>query len=147
MSARIDQGRQVAAGLVAIAKNQLLGVDDAEKIELMCRLHFDTVRRGLCAEEGRMFIAFNILTAALIGKEIKSIGLESMAIAAYNAVFDANLRNDKLLALTTKEWDAVRTLINRYFAFLPKVQIGLVSRCAHNAALIYEQDKPKKDAA
>lgn len=147
MSARIDQGRQVAAGLVAIAKNQLLGFEDAEARELSCRLHFDTVRRGACGDEGRLFIACNILTAALIGKEIKSIGLESLAISAYNAVCAANLRNDRLLSLTTKEWDAVRTLINRYFAFLPKVQIGLFSRCALNAAEIYKLDKLGKDAA
>lgn len=137
----IDAERKRVAPFLVLARNNVMGKESAENIELMCRIHFDTVRRNVCGEVGRNFLAFNILTAALIAKEMKSKPLEALAIAAYNSVYNANARNPALLQLTTTEYMQVRMLMNKYFEILPAMQVGTVSDCSRNAHLIYEGEK------
>lgn len=124
-----------------IARKQLLGKAAAENIELLCLIHFDTVKRNQCGEVGRDFLCFNIMTAALIGTDAKLPTLEKIALDAYNAVYGANARDPELLRLTTKEYNLVRLLFRHFFQMLPNLQTGFVADCARAAEREFNRER------
>ena len=58
--------------LSTIFRNQLIGKEDANIISLSVLVHIDAIKRDACTDVGRDWIARNILTAALVGRNAKS---------------------------------------------------------------------------
>jgi hypothetical protein len=132
--------------LLTIARKKIMGKEAAEKSELLCLVHFDSIRRGVCGKEGRNLIGFHLLTALFVGTALKSDVLMDAARRAYEDLSKAASRPDANLRLTTGEYASIRDLFKLYFAHLQYVEIGTMSDCSLAAKNLFASNsEPMQD--
>ncbi|NDI85113.1 hypothetical protein [Undibacterium crateris] len=127
-------------GLALIARKQPLGKADADKIELMYLIHFDTLKRNACGEVGRNHIAFSVVTGMFLARMTRHAYLDSVAAAAYESLQKAWKRSGDILTLTTGEYKNLCAFHSFYFKILPNIETGLVSDCARSAHHLLDQN-------
>lgn len=108
-----------------LIKKQLVGQEDADKVELPVLLHFDAARRGRLNGAGYNFISRHLVMAHYLAVRRKSRSFLTIAECAGTLWRKAGMRPEDDLGLTTKEYRAIRACLGVYFRHLPYTEIGM----------------------
>lgn len=120
--------------LYRLAGKQLVGQDDADTIAMQLLIFFDAAKRGQLANNGHEFITKHLIIASFVAARTKSKAFHDQVLTGYNALKKASDRPTELVALTTGEYQAMRTALDWYLKALPTVEIGLMNAACMVAA-------------
>jgi hypothetical protein len=116
-----------ASALVAIARKQRVGEEDASLIGLPVLIHLDAAKRGQGPAAGQQFLYQHLIMASFIASRTQSKAFHAAVVAAVDALMKASKRPTKLLDLTTSEYTALRTAFSWYLRALPSLEVGLLN--------------------
>lgn len=125
-----------------IALKQPLGRDDADRMSMPALLYLDAAKRGA----GTAAIENGLIRVVVIAQSIGSIKRNKkfydLACAGGRALFAAAARQRELLAFTTGEYQAMRTMVAAYVRALPQLDVGSFVMAARRAdEMIIEMTK------
>lgn len=110
-----------------------IGSEDAKDFQLMALLYLDGAKRGQLPATGYNSLATILLAAASIASQTHSKRFYDIVNNAYQMLCKAGMRPTKLLDLTTKEYESIRSAISWYVKALPMVEVGVMHKAMQRA--------------
>lgn len=125
--------------IMRLVASQLVGVEEADAIELPALLWFTAARLNRCNAHGYNMIVRHLIMAYYVAVRLNSPSFKLIATLAGDAWRKAGQRPGHDMGLTTKEYRQVRAALGVYFRHLPKMQIGLFAEAAEAVDIILSQ--------
>jgi hypothetical protein len=117
--------RHLINPLEVIVRKQLVGQEDADKIELPVLIMFDAAKRGRITNPGYNFVSRHLVMANYLARRLRSRSFMTISECAGRLWSKAGSRPGEFASLTTKEYAAIRACLGVYFRHLPYVEIGV----------------------
>jgi hypothetical protein len=127
MSTRRNQvtDRMRLTPLMAIAAKSRLPQEEADTIALLVLICLDAVKRGAASNALANTLTEHMATAQALWAGMRNRPLWEQACASWKLWCKAcNREPERPIALTTGEYNAVRTTVSFYLRSLPQVEVG-----------------------
>jgi hypothetical protein len=123
---------------VLTAKARLMP-DDVREIQLRVLLALDSAKRSRCPPGLANLLIKHMVMAAAIGSQMRDQSFYKLAQRAYEALYNACMRDTQDLDLTTREYTVIKRTIALYLNHLPKVERGLFEFASNHAQKVLAQ--------
>lgn len=119
--------------LLLVAAKQRVGQADTDLIALPLLCWFDAAKRGQCTPVGCNHMTTHLIIGTYIAAHTRSKHYHDLLTKAYDQLAKAAARPGYLLALTTAEYQALRTAFAWYLRSLPMVEVGMLNMACKTA--------------
>jgi hypothetical protein len=113
--------------------------DDVSEIQLRVLLALDSAKRSRCPPGLANLLIKHMVMAAAIGSQMRDQSFYNLAQRAYEALYNACMRDTVDLDLTTGEYSVIKRTIALYLNHLPKVERGLFEFASNHAQKVLAQ--------